>query len=79
MSVPKEFRRQVAAELGFEPCTDGNCVWGHPGGMHTNGGCKCLLDTFVDRGPYPRVRFRTMWEEYLQLRWWVRGAAPNAE
>ncbi len=23
-------------------CSDGNCVFGHPGGMHTNGGCRCL-------------------------------------
>lgn len=23
-------------------CTDGGCVFGHPGGMHTNGGCSCL-------------------------------------
>lgn len=23
-------------------CSDGGCVFGHPGGMHTNGGCKCL-------------------------------------
>jgi hypothetical protein len=27
---------------GVEGCSDGGCVWGHPGGMHTNGGCKCL-------------------------------------
>lgn len=23
-------------------CTDHSCVWGHPGGMGTGGGCKCL-------------------------------------
>lgn len=23
-------------------CGDGGCVFGHPGGMHTNGGCRCL-------------------------------------
>ncbi len=23
-------------------CCDGGCVFGHPGGMHTNGGCDCL-------------------------------------
>lgn len=23
-------------------CTDGGCIFGHPGGMHTNGGCRCL-------------------------------------
>lgn len=29
---------------GFTPCTDGNCVINKPEGMHTNGGCKCLLN-----------------------------------
>ena len=24
------------------PCSDGGCVFGHPGGMHTNGGCQHL-------------------------------------
>jgi hypothetical protein len=23
-------------------CSDGGCVFGHPGGMHTNGGCQHL-------------------------------------
>lgn len=23
-------------------CSDGNCIFGHPGGMHTNGGCRCI-------------------------------------
>ena len=25
-------------------CTDHGCVFGHPGGMGTNGGCRCLDD-----------------------------------
>lgn len=25
-------------------CFDGNCVFGHPGGMGTNGGCECLKE-----------------------------------
>lgn len=29
---------------GVTGCTDGNCIWGHPGGMHTNGGCNCEKD-----------------------------------
>ncbi len=29
---------------GVKGCTDGGCVFGHPGGMHTNGGCHCLHD-----------------------------------
>ncbi len=23
-------------------CCDGGCIFGHPGGMQTNGGCQCL-------------------------------------
>lgn len=26
-------------------CTDGGCVYGHRGGMHTNGGCGCIKET----------------------------------
>ena len=29
---------------GFTPCSDGNCVIKRPTGMHTNGGCKCMLN-----------------------------------
>lgn len=29
---------------GLKGCTDGGCIFGHPGGMHTNGGCHCLSD-----------------------------------
>lgn len=25
-------------------CSDGSCVFGHPGGLQTNGGCHCLSD-----------------------------------
>lgn len=34
-------RRQEIEDLDLG-CTDHNCVWGHPGGLGTNGGCKCL-------------------------------------
>jgi hypothetical protein len=30
-------------------CSDGGCIFGHPGGMHTNGGCKCLTRTTMTR------------------------------
>jgi hypothetical protein len=26
-------------------CGDGSCLFGHPGGMQTNGGCQCLKET----------------------------------
>lgn len=32
-----ELRQQT--RLG---CSDGGCVFVHPGGMQTNGGCKCM-------------------------------------
>jgi hypothetical protein len=37
MKTVKEIREHY--ELG---CSDHSCVWGHPGGMGTNGGCKCI-------------------------------------
>ncbi len=42
-------------------CTDGGCIYGHPGGMHTNGGCDCA-DV---RGAAGRVKFRKV---VMQLR-----------
>lgn len=41
---PRQKVREVAvrifgAEIG---CSDGGCIYGHPGGMHTNGGCGCV-------------------------------------
>lgn len=34
--------RDVAAGLGMDVgCGDNSCVWGSPGGMATNGGCRC--------------------------------------
>ena len=34
--------RDVAAGLGLTVgCGDNSCVWGPPGGMATNGGCRC--------------------------------------
>lgn len=33
---------QVAEALGHKVgCGDNSCVWGSPGGMATNGGCRC--------------------------------------
>jgi len=29
-------------------CSDGGCVFGHPGGMHTNGGCQHLKERDVE-------------------------------
>lgn len=46
MSTAKQIVRRVAERrhpgLG---CTDHGCVFGHPGGMGTNGGCACIKET----------------------------------
>jgi len=39
--VEKAILYDFATAATFEPCSDGNCMLGHPGGMHTNGGCRC--------------------------------------
>lgn len=42
--------RAVAVQISGPDvgCGDGGCVFGHPGGQHTNGGCRCL--SFTDEG-----------------------------
>lgn len=46
MSTAKQIVRRVADRrhpgLG---CSDHGCVFGHPGGMGTNGGCGCIKET----------------------------------
>jgi hypothetical protein len=35
--------RDHAKSLGLDVgCSDSGCIWGSPGGMCTNGGCRCL-------------------------------------
>ncbi len=36
--------RDVAQSVGFTNvgCGDNSCMWGSPGGMGTNGGCRCV-------------------------------------
>ncbi len=35
--------RQLAAKHGIViGCGDSSCIFGSPGGQHTNGGCRCL-------------------------------------
>lgn len=42
----RQYKRKLAIEMfGSEiGCSDRVCIFGHPGGMHTNGGCKCQLN-----------------------------------
>jgi hypothetical protein len=35
---PRDIARQIGIETG---CGDNSCLWGSPGGMGTNGGCRC--------------------------------------
>ncbi len=46
MTRARKLVRQVAMRLfGDEVgCSDGGCVFGHPGGMQTNGGCQCIKE-----------------------------------
>ena len=37
--------KRLFPDLG---CSDGSCVFGSPGGMHTNGGCDCIRDRDVN-------------------------------
>lgn len=39
--IVRDVTRRMFPDLG---CSDGGCVFGHPGGMHTNGGCECLKE-----------------------------------
>ncbi len=43
MTTPaKPKLRDIAKALGFDAgCGDNSCIWGSPGGMATNGGCRC--------------------------------------
>ena len=43
MSAPVKLR-DVARGIGLGEvgCGDNSCVWGAPGGMATNGGCRCI-------------------------------------
>jgi hypothetical protein len=38
----RQYTRKVADGLGIKyGCTDSGCIFGHHGGMGTNGGCEC--------------------------------------
>lgn len=45
MTTARQIVRRVTERLhpGLG-CGDGGCIFGHPGGMHTNGGCQCLKE-----------------------------------
>lgn len=38
--------RELATKYGYEiGCGDNSCMFGSPGGMATNGGCRCMPRT----------------------------------
>ena len=45
MKTARQIVREVTERLHpGTGCTDGGCVFGHPGGVRTNGGCACLRE-----------------------------------
>ena len=54
-------------ELGDDyGCGDGSCVFGHRGGMHTNGGCRCLY--IPPHTANPAVQMRRVEKGIRQMR-----------
>ena len=48
MKSAKQITRQVAERLyPGAGCSDHGCVYGHSGGMGTNGGCACIKEEVV--------------------------------
>lgn len=35
----REHAKAIGLDVG---CIDSSCIWGSPGGMATNGGCRCV-------------------------------------
>lgn len=48
-------------------CGDNSCMFGSPGGMATNGGCRCLNDTERDRRIHIRAGISELREQRDQL------------
>lgn len=61
----------VACNLG---CSDHSCIWGHDGGMGTNGGCHCLVDDDRKTLRAASRAVRMMRQELAALRACVRAA-----
>ena len=45
--------RNTLSTVGIEPCGDNSCIFGAPGGMATNGGCRCLDHACIDAHRIP--------------------------
>ena len=44
----REIMSRLLAQAGLTRCGDNSCMFGSPGGMATNGGCRCI-ENFSDR------------------------------
>jgi hypothetical protein len=44
---PQQLLNRIARERGLECCHNGACIYGHPGGMQTNGGCQAMRERDV--------------------------------
>lgn len=46
--TPQRIVAEAASSLGIKGCSDHGCIFGHHGGMGTNGGCQELKSHDVD-------------------------------
>lgn len=44
MTAAQIIRRIVERRHPGVGCMVGSCIFGHPGGMQTNGGCQCIKE-----------------------------------
>ena len=47
MSKAHQLLNRLARDRGLACCHDGACIYGHPGGMQTNGGCQAMKERDV--------------------------------
>jgi hypothetical protein len=57
-------------------CHDGDCIFGSPKGMHTNGGCKCLR--YLDEDAEKRRKISDDIRAIVKERDRLRGLIPQA-
>lgn len=53
--MDKDGLQKLREECGVG-CSDHGCVFGHPGGMGTNGGCHCLMNAIPHVSDRVRIR-----------------------
>ena len=63
--------RQCGDSVG---CWDGSCIYGHPGGMQTNGGCGCLKERDPHRLQLHILQLRQICQTLAAMVPWVEDA-----